>query len=403
MEEIYSQKRYLSNVGTLPTVTVNMLKDFLKDYSILFCPDETSREFSSIIPVSKKDPQLVDDVSDIAHTLLICHNDNAESVLENYKSAFVLVLTRLKQTPDWIQTYKDRVLLVQGQENFSYFSFLLQKYFIEIMVWENDMDRIVLRKGSITELLNIGSHLTDNFFTVNDSHFNLIAYSDRVQPPDDISKHLINVGCLPEETIDRWKERALKQQIMTEDPCEEIPFIQVHRPLYVNYSYFASIVMICSGTKYTKGLEDIFKKITTRARSLCEIFWHKNIKTNYPFYFFFTRLLGGEEMTADYIRAQAALAKIPASAEFKLIALETGEMDKPHQLEGIVEAAAKLNNGRCHCFPYRKNLLVLYYSEPSDNGLSHMKSFDQLNKHIFEPRRSLKILKILIWPTNKLL
>lgn len=319
------------------------------------------------------------------HTLYVCHSENAEKILRDHSSIFVLALTRSNYIPEWTTLYSDQVLLVEGQENFSYFSFLLQKYFMEIMVWENDMDRIVLRKAPLRDLLNVGSHLVNNFLSVNDSHFNLIAYSDTIEPPDSTSQHLIEVGCLPEKPINRWKERILKKELLHEVPTKDIPFIQLHHPVYINHSYFASIVMICSGTKSTKGLDDIFLKIVKRASALCEVLWKKQVQTSFPFYFFFTRLISGEEMSSDYLGVQAALAHIPEPAEFKLIALETGEINKAQQLESISEAMRPLNGGSCCCFPYKDKLFALLYSEPSDNHLSHTKSLKQLDELIYKP------------------
>lgn len=370
---------------TLPTVTLNMLIDFLEGYRILSCPVHAQREFSTIVPVSKRDPEPFDETSDDARVLYVCHSDNAEKVLKEHPTLFVLALTRSDSAPEWVGRYADRILHVQGQENFSYFIFLLQRYFIENMVWENNMDRIVLQKGSLRELLNIGSYLTDNFMTVNDSRFNLIAFSDRIAPPDSISEYLIEVGCLPEEFINDWKEKILKQELMCEEPTEAIPFVQLHHPLYINNSYFASIVMICNGTEPTKGLMDLFMKVTKRAIALCSVLWKKHVQTSHPFNFFFARLMSGEDMSRDYVRMQAALAGIPDPAEFKLIALETGQFNKAQQMERLIEATARLNRGDCCCFPFKDNFYVLYYSQPSDSNLSHRKSLQQLDELVYRP------------------
>jgi|GEM_PF-2248986 len=383
--EAGKQGEKASYTGSVPTVTLSMLLDFLCDYQILLRPKTEKWQFTTIIPVSKHDSTLNCTTAKEARALFICHPENAESILKMSNSAFVLILTRLESPPLWAQNYPDRVLCVKEQEKFSYFSFLLQKHLMEIMAWEHDMDQVVLRTGSLRDLLNIGSSLTNNFLTANDSRFNLIAYSDTIEPPDLVSIHLVKIGCLPEEPIAKWKERALKKEFMREYPTEEIPYVQLHHPIYINRSYFASVVMICCGTEYTKGLEDIFMKVLKRATFLCEALWREDTHTSFPHYFFFTRLVSGEIMSKDYLNAQRTLANIPNPSEFKLIALETRGIEKALKVERIIKDATHINAGNCNCFPYRGNFYVLCYSKPSDARLSHKKTLAELDELICKP------------------
>lgn len=384
-EEIHNRLSTSQHSSTMTAVTLHMILDYLDTYEVLSQPKRTEREFSSIVPVSKRDPQLFIEAPDEKNALYVCHSENAEKVLKEHREIFVLALTREQSLPEWVSRYASRVLLVRSQENFSYFNFLLQRYFIHITVWEHELDNAVLRKSELNELLNVGSTLTGNFMTVNDNQFNLVGYTDVIEPPDNVSKYLIEEGCLPEPRIDTWKRKILEKRLMREEATEALPFVQYHHPIYVDHVYFASIVMICNGTVATKGLEDIFMKIVKRVTELCQLLWKKQAQTDFPFYSFFIRLIQGTAMSPEYIKIQTSLGKIPHPAEFKLIALETGTFNKATMAEQINTAASQLNRHACYCFPFEDKLVVLYYSQPSESNLSHHKTFVELEEKICKP------------------
>ena len=85
-------------------------------------------------------------------------------------------------------------MVVRQQDRFSYFVFRLQSYFTQLLIWENELDRIVARHGTLSDMLNSSTMVIRNFIFISDSNFNVIARTTAIDPPDDLHRHIIETA-----------------------------------------------------------------------------------------------------------------------------------------------------------------------------------------------------------------
>lgn len=378
----------LEQTRGLSTVTINMLVDFLADSTILYRPPVLPRRsfqwFSVVsrIEAACSAPTYVPDPL----LLFVCTESEADPFLLENPAAFALVLSSGESCPEHLeQRYPDRVIVISQESRFSYFVFQLQSYFTKILIWENDLDRIVARHGTIEEMLDASSAVFKNFTFVSDNHLNVIAYTKLIDPPDELHRQIIERGYLTSETIGEKRQRLPEKSYYVKSPSGDMKFSRLSMPLFIDHSYFASLSMCCHEAPLTEGLKDLFSIFAKRFVPLCEKLWRSEVSLNIPHYFFFSKLLDHEPMTPEYVETQMSMLGIDEGTEFKLVALQVDNMVEPAKSARAAKAASTLNQRNVFCFPYQKMLLALCYAPASDNLLAHTKTLEEIREKIYEP------------------
>ena len=387
--------------ANLPSVTMNMLLDLLTQSDILYKPAPLPRKsFRWFAAVSREnvDCAAPSNIAD-AHLLFVCGEDEAEALLREKPTAFVLVLAGKKEQgteappPEDCRAekgfsskpYRDRMIVIRQQSRFAYFIFKLQSYFTQLLIWQNELDRIVACRGTLTEMLDASTTVIKNFMFVSDNSFNVIARTSNIEPPDNLHRLIIETGCLTPQMIEEKRHRLSEKDYYIKPPSDLTPYARLSRPLYLNHTYFGSLSMSCNATPLTEGLKDLFGILARHIMPLCEMLWRTQVKLNVPHYFFFSKMLEHAEVTDEYVRSQMELAHLADDTEFKLIVMEVdGETEPDHAARAIL-AAIGINKGDVFCFPYQNATLVLCHTPPSDSMLSHIKTIEDLSKRIYQP------------------
>lgn len=374
--------------ANLPSITVNMLIDFLSQEEILHKPTSARRSFRWLAAVSRESVScaLPVDIAD-AHLLFVCGEDEAATLLEEKPTAFALVLVDEEHAlpSEAIERFPERLIAIRQRDRFSYFVFQLQSYFTQLLVWENELDRIATRQGSLNDALNATTMVVHNFIFISDSNFNVIARSTMLEPPDELHRHIVETGCLTLQMIEEKRQRLPEKGYYIKPPSALTPYARLSRPLYINHTYFGSLSMSCHTAPLTNGLEDLFDILVRHIMPLCEAQWRAQVKLNVPQYFFFAKMLEHAQVTDEYLHSQMEAAHLTEDMEFKLIVMNVDGEAEPERAAAATQAALRINQGSVSCFSYQDVTLVLCYAPPSDSRLSHIKTIEDLRKHIYEP------------------
>lgn len=372
--------------SNLPHVTPAMVMDALQGYDVLTPLPEGRRIFRWFAVFSSDAggfpvlPNLPD-----ASVLFACDSRNALEFLAERPSAFTLVLMEEGQEMAPFEPYLDRVLLIAKDGRALSLAFLLQSFFIKILLWENDLEHIVLKEGSLTEMLDASASIIRNFIFVSDANFNVVARTSVIEPPDDLHRGIIKNGCLTSRIIAEPRFRLPEKTFYTREASDITPFDRVSYPVHINHSYFGSISMTCNAMADTEGLRDLFRTLVRYMTPLCERLWSKQASMNLPSYFFFIKLIEREPMESDYIKAQLEMANLEPLGHFKLIMLKVDGNVDPDHATVVSRAATGLNGGDVYVFPYHEHVLALCYDQAIDGRLSHRVTAEDLIERIYEP------------------
>ncbi|MEG2934100.1 MAG: hypothetical protein RR842_11005, partial [Gordonibacter sp.] len=373
--------------GSLPSVTLPMLEDFLSDCEILHRPASSRRVFRWFAAVSRDHasstaPSDLDD----ARVLFVCRLGIAGATLRKRPSAFVLALADEGETlPPDVEEASERLIVIRQQDRFSYFIFLVQSYFMRLLLWEGELDRIVLHHGSLAEALDASSSVLRNFMFVTDNDFNVVARTSGIEPPDDLHRRIVETGCLSPQMIAEKRFHLPEKVFYLKEPCAITPYARLSCPLYISHTYFGSLSMSCHEAPLTEGLKDLFSLLVRHVLPLCERQWRLAVKLNIPHYFFFEKLLEHEPVSDAYLDTQLEMAGLACDTQYKLAVLDVDEGAEPEQASRAAKAASRLNQGNVFCFAYRSELLALMYAPPSDSVLSHRRTLDELEGRITGP------------------
>ncbi|MEQ3364317.1 PucR family transcriptional regulator [Raoultibacter massiliensis] len=367
----------------LPTVTLGMFVDFLSDYEILAQPKDSRRVFRWLSAFARGEHTPLLPLSGLRNgqILNLCRVDTARRVLDDDKNAFVCALSSDSTISPWMAEYEDRLIVVRQKDTFSYFLFLVQRFFTDVMMWENELDRVVLRRGSLHDLLNVGNSAISDFVLCYDASCNVLAYTERIDPPDDTFRSAIETGCEPYEDA-LSSQGALPHGISVIDPTEKHPCPRLRYDVRIEEVHFASLVLAGAGKAVSRGTKDLFAELADRVSSLCDSLWRDQVRIDSPHHFFFTRLIEGDAPDEEYIGAHMASTLIPDPAQFKLIVLDLEQSSRSTPLAAVASAAKRINHGDCYCFTHKGNLCVLCYASEGDSQLSHKKSYSDVEQLI---------------------
>lgn len=372
--------------NSLPHVTCAMLADHLANYEMLTPPQVSRRTFRWYVPVPKENIACVtpSNVSD-SQLLFVCDSSNARELLEERPQAFALVQMFDPSELDALAPYSERIMVIKKSDRQSYLLFSLQSFFIRILIWENDLERIQLRQGTLSDMLDASAQMIGNFIFVSDNDFNVIARTTNIEPPDDLHREIIANGHLTPATIAEKRFRLPEKTFYTRKASEITPYDRVSRPIHINHSYFGSISMVCNAMQDTEGMRDMFLTLVRYMMPLCEKTWQLQAKLKTPSYFFFTKLLEHEPLSEAYVEAQTDMAGLSDAAHFKLVVLDIDEGTDPGRARLVAKAAETINDRNVCCFPYQHHILALLYASAADGKLSHLHTSSELAERVFEP------------------
>ncbi len=348
----------------LPTVTVGMLMDFLADYDVLVRPRASRRVFrwfEASEDAFEPHPRNLR-TSQVLH---VCHVAEARRVLAEDKNAFACALSPDGSVPEWARSASDRLVVVRKKDTFSYFLFLVQRFFTDVMMWEDELDRIVLRKGGLRELLNVGNSALGDFLACVDASGNVLAHTEGVRPPAAALARAVETGCIP----------------LRDAPSLAGAEGHLQRDVDREGARFATLLLFAC-KPVTAGTRDLFATLFKRVEPLCAELWRNQARLLCPHHFFFTRLMEGPPPDEGYVQAHLQATSIPTPSQLKLVVFDLAHARNAPPLADVAAAASRINHGDCYCFAYKDGLCVLCYASEGDSQLSHKKTEQDVRRFV---------------------
>ena len=380
-----------------PAMTLPMLIDSLADCEILHVPNAASRRLFNWFATVASDGTISCNapvpISD-ARLLFVCKEAYAIDVLRERPQAFVLVLSSAPRSvvSEAARAFPDRTVVVRQATTYSFFALEIQSVFTQLLLWEIELDRIVARQGTLTEMLDVSANVLRNFLFVSDGNLNLLAHSSLVEPPDDFHRRIVEAGCFTPEMLEERRQRLPEQTFYTQEPSALTPYARLSQPIYLAHTYFGSLSMSCCARPLTEGVKDTFSVLARYVTILCERMWRDQMRSSTPQYFFFERLLKHESVSASYVDMQLSSAGLTSDMQFKLVEIDVDPSVNPTLATQVIRAASNLNHGNVFPFIYEDHVLALLYARPSDSLLSHSKTLAELEERIWIPFSALSAI-----------
>lgn len=371
----------------LPHITPSILLDHLSATGIktVAQPSQARRTFRWFRDFRPRNDQIntAGHLPD-AQILFICDEKDAPSLFGQIPGAFAVVRVSGKDDVEAMRPFFSRAILVENADPTS-LTFVIQSLFTKMLIWESTLERISYRQGEVRDLLDVSAQMLGNFIFVSDNNFNLVAYTESVEPPDNLHRTIVRDGCLSAKTIAEKRFRLPEKTFYTREASEITPFDRISCPIHVDHSYIGSVSMACNATPDTPGLRDVFKTLADHISPLCEKLWRKQAQYSCPSYFFLTRLLNHEKLSESYIESQILIGGLKEAGFFRLILADIDNSVDPSRAEAIIKAGASLNDGAVTCFPYQRHVVIFLHAKKIDGKLSHLRINPEIDSKICEP------------------
>lgn len=373
--------------SALPHVTPAILADALADHGVLLGGGASQRRVLRwFAPASPTDCACVEEAPVAAsQLLLVTPSEDVAALAEQFPTAYLLTQAPDAHAAEALRPYEGRLLALRAACSQDRLLLVLQNLFLRMLLWESDLERIVLRGSGLDDLLDASVPIIGNFIFISDNNFNVIARTSAVEPPDSLHRTIIGNGCLTQRTIAEKRFRLPEKTFYARSASELTPFDRVSYPIHLQHTYFGSMSMACCAKPDTEGLRDLFRILIRHVRPVCERMWTHQTTCDAPAYFFFAKLLRHEPVTPEHLAAQMEANRLPPDGHFKVIAFDVDPSIDPDLANSVAKAASSLNGGRVRCFPHEHGVLALCYGAGTDGDLSHRKTLEEVNARIYEP------------------
>ena len=191
----------------------------------------------------------------------------SEALLVPKKNELFFLCTRDRR-PDEIETDEalKNVFVVRRNMDQKELLNLAQRVFTKIKTWVLQMNESVLLGRGIQDLLNLCEPIINNYITVMDASFNLIAYTKNIYTDDELVTQQMKTGYHSEESILRLAKHRRIEQFETADENKLIINLDhllsnydVIKKVYkYSGSYSVIVTMVCCNREYSAALDELY-------------------------------------------------------------------------------------------------------------------------------------------------
>ncbi len=361
--------------------TVNLVLSWLPDYELLSVPRNLERavDWCGVVGVDLSEMGV-----DPARVLYLLDTDEMRRIggLPD-GSLGMLVVGRDEvfsvQSPPFDPELLERLIVVRdpGMKKFcARLQSLVQSKLFAFKRLELESEAIISGGGSAQDLVDLFEPLFGNWINISDATYNLIAHTRHIDPPDPLSKSLLEHGCHLPSAVDTAHRRGIfndwknQKGIRAFEADEIVDYPYITAVLKIDDVYYGHIVAVLNNTPYSPGIHDLFAAFASYVNALFDHTSKLRANGLAPYQHFIEYLISGAEANMVYIKSQAEILGVPEEGYFHMAAIDYfgGECSaQPLHLVSTVKALLP------HALPiiYRGSILVLLYADGVDLERDH--------------------------------
>lgn len=351
--------------------TVDVIIDALDSCDLLHAPDNRKRRIAWVTPYLERSAMDLPTSENLVCLLL--RSDNVQDALEAFPTSLgLLVLERDERFSPDVEldpNIMKRLIVVRKREHSPTtmeIQSLLHTMLFELYRWNERCEEIANWSGSLQELVDASVALFTNWIDISDATYTLIAHVRDMEPPDTLSKNLVELGCHSTMQVDEarnqgvfmeWRDQA---GIGVFEPTDLVPFQHVTYVIKIGKVYYGHVVMVCNNAPLTPGLIDLFEvfarhceKILTGSRA--------GASDRSPYEGFLTHLLEGSTPSQDYIENQKMITGIEDTNTFCVAVVDNSDGAYSEQTLLLLSTAKGMFSGAFSML-HDDALLVLFYA-----------------------------------------
>lgn len=312
----------------MPT-TIAMLLDHLAD-RIVYAPGTLIRRFSwvaLIVPEQENDP--------IEEDTLYCGTEfDAIAFLDHHDDAVALGIRGEPGPIDLPGTCSSRLILVYDIRSFVAVYEDIRRFFLRYERWTERMRTVLFKGGDYQALLDCSQGIFEDFVSITDSSFRLLAWTKDTAIDDPVALHLIERGYHSKETVDSFKRHGAIRRWRTQTGIVRVETARIAADPTLSYvfrmhgNYFVHVVLQCTKNPISDALVDTFQLLLDYLELYVRHDWTVQHRFNQDYSALLRDLVMRRPQNRDMLRKRLSQLDVPYEADYRLCVMELdGEED----------------------------------------------------------------------------
>ena len=153
----------------------------------------------------------------------------------------------------------------------------VNRIFVKVAEWVLAMERNIAKRCGLQDLLDIAEPIFNNFITIQDSSFKLVAYTKNIPPPGIVMKRLVHFGYHPPETMDlfrryrRIEEFNRNTDVIVSSDKATSEYDVVKKTFHIGGSLFILVVMECCSKPADNSVVELFNILIDYVKSYADL------------------------------------------------------------------------------------------------------------------------------------
>lgn len=360
-------------------ITANVLLDHLGDLTVVSKPPSLRRSISwCTVPLGSDESTPFED----ARIVYLLHLDNVEREMRRHPHSVGLLVLREDEPfdendPPFDRAILHRVVVVRASSSCQLVALqsriLLMLY--TLVQWTDALQAIIDGNGSMQDLVDASEKTLGCFLDVSDASFTLIAHSTSIEPPDQLSRRLVETGHHTLTAVERAEDIGAVREWRGQkgvEIFEDDAYVAFPYATYVMRTegvYSGHVVMVCNDGTLTPGRVDLFAAFASACQKLME----KNVrsgKATARYHAFFENLVNDASRNQAYLDEQAAMIGLDPNAAFCLALVDHSASEYSEQPSYLASLLGE-TFGEQSVFLYDGHPVALLYGD----GVPALKEF----------------------------
>lgn len=357
--------------------SLNMLIELFKDV-IIVKPSTTKTDFTSAALISQ-DPPIN------SSTIYIGTEQDALSFLSIHPTVFAIAVdTRTLNEP--LPCYcTSRLLVLDQRTDIATVFQQTWDYLNKVLLWTQSMKTVLIEGGGYQQILDCCGDMFDEFISVNDSSFRLLAHNGKVPANDPVAREFVKTGRHSDENVARFKETGAIKRWQTQVGIERVNTSIILKTPSLSYvfrrsgNYFIHVVLQSTEAGITEALVDKFEILIDHMELSVKKDWSDHLGFDAGYINVLMDLINERCPIDKKIEAELASYGITATGHYLLVAFRFGE-NGDGSILGHYGSRILRELPTAWILPYAGNLVMLLEIKDGDiaQSLSHIRTIRDL-------------------------
>lgn len=230
-----------------------------------------------------------------------------------------------------------RFAIVKDDRSFSNVFEDARRFLLKYERWTERMRAVLFEHGDYQSFLDCSAGIFEDFVTITDSSFRLLAYTKDVPIDDPVVMRLVEEGYHAKETVDKFKKYGAVKRWQTQTGILRVEQTRIVENPTLSYvfrmhgSYFVHIVLQCTKNPLSDALVDTFQMLIDCLELYVRHDWTARHQFDKDYAALLSDLVMRRPQNRDLLLKRLERARMPLEGSYRLCVMEVDAEDEEGQ------------------------------------------------------------------------